>query len=228
MKRKVLALVAGLLLTVATSAANATEFVLNEFAVNKIFNSGGYDISGTPSYSGSGSFNLNYSGVGSYTVLSFFDYEISPNVTGFYPEYGDANGNRADRIWQIGTPGSLVGDPLDPLNYGNFLTGALSNTSALPNGNNAGDVAVALGYSFNLSPTETAYLSFSVTDTLPVSGFYLFQTDAYDGTSLYYTSSLSILDTGENNPVPEPSTFLLFGSAMAGLALYRKKTRKPA
>jgi hypothetical protein len=40
-------------------------------------------------------------------------------------------------------------------------------------------------------------------------------------------SGFNTLDSGPANPIPEPSTWLLFGSGLAGLMLWRKRPSSP-
>ena len=53
------------------------------------------------------------------------------------------------------------------------------------------------------------------------------QTDPDSQATLYFSSTLSIEEGGGGggNVIPEPSTFVLFGTALAGLGLYMRKRK---
>ena len=82
------------------------------------------------------------------------------------------------------------------------------------------DPSVALGWQVDLLTGQTAVLSFLVADTAPASGFYLRQLDPHSGTTLYYSTSMTVTG-GPPAPVPEPAGGILLLSllGMAGVAL---------
>lgn len=175
--------------------------------------------SGIDPSTGLGTISLTYNTPGSYNVLAFLDHEIDLFETGFFPEYGTATGKPATgQSWEIDEPGYVFGDI-----YGNFLLGSLDNgngvLSTAPD-----DVSMALGWNFTLDPGYTALLKFIVTDVAPSSAFFLAQTDSPSGNSIYFYSTLTE-QGGPTNPVPEPSTFVLLGSSLAGVALFLRKRK---
>lgn len=220
MKKAFISITCGLLL-MAASGAQALQVSNSGLYLNEI-------ISGTSAitdptggaFTGLGSISRTYTTAGSYNVLSFIDNEIDLSGTGFDPEFGGVVG-APGYSYQIADPSSLAA---------NFFLGGLNGSiNKLP-----ADVAVAMGWTFNLLAGQRATINFIVSDTAPADG-YLTHTDAVyldpqQGSykmltdKIYYTSTLSIENIGPA-PVPEPSTFVLLGSALAGLGLYARKRR---
>ena len=223
MKRTIAILVAGLMLCFgATTSMAAT--VLSELSIK--VNGTGDDypygnpvwptIAGFDTGTGIGTITRNYTGAGSYNIGAFFDHDILP---GFGTDYGTAVGSApAGVTWQID-------DPWFGTIYANVAAGTLDNTNYQPYVDEYSkyNVSMALAQSFTLDSTHKAKLVYTVSGSSP-NGFYLQQTNADTGESIYLSSTLDIsaIPTG----VPEPSTIVLLGLGVAGLVAYRKKRTK--
>lgn len=71
--------------------------------------------------------------------------------------------------------------------------------------------------------------NFTLPDWAIEMGFQTFEAIAYgtDGTSASATLTLNgVVDPNNNNPIPEPSTILLLGAGLAGLATYKRRAKK--
>ena len=81
------------------------------------------------------------------------------------------------------------------------------------------NVSMALGFDFIIMPDESATVTWVVGETAPSNGFFLSHTDPDSDASIFFSGSLDI----DGSQVPEPSTYLLFGMGLVGLAAYRKR-----
>ncbi len=157
----------------------------------------GYDV---PSTIGSVEITFNPGSTGSYYVESFFDVEIDEWNNTYLNEEGASHGTPG-----AGEYGYVLNDP--------YLFGEQD------------DIAWLMGWDFDLTDSEYATLTFSISNSLPGLGnYYLSQMDSDTGEEIYLTSSLNIMSS--TTPVPEPGTIALFGVGLAGLLSVGRKRLK--
>ena len=226
MKRIILTVFLCMTLVVAATQAQAYNTTLTEYAFNLdgvVVDSFFDSMPLTPSFnttSGLGTIEFSFL-PGSHSVLAFFDHEINVSSSGWTPEFGNVSGTlKTGQSWQIDEPGYGNLGYFGSI-YDKFSTNALNNTNMIPNGD---DVSMAIGWNFTVPAAYKAKVQFILGQDAPNDSFYLMQLDDLSTTSdkIYFNSTLEMTPDNTNH-VPEPSTFILFSLAIAGLALYRKR-----
>ena len=211
----------------------------------------GLDSSAFNTLTGEGILTFTYfPGVaGSYSFTSWFDNDLSaPNYNEYGAVSGTpASGQN----WEIGDPSAYYNSGLPPGGLGpgvdiadNAALNALSNTNTLPGNTDNfladctgltcnGDASMAMGFNFTLAANQEEVITLSLMETAPTSGFFLQQIHPVDGCdvngqncanpaqlNLYFQGS-AVTQTVGNPGTPEPSTWILVFSSIAGLALWR-------
>lgn len=176
----------------------------------------------TPTGTGTLVYTFNPGAAGSYFIDFYFDHELH---VPFFNEYGTVNGSApTGTTYQIDNPGSdgnrtgtiFANTQNDSLDNTNHVPGTLSNFNAdcgangggALNGNCNNDVALAMGFSFDLTDVQQEVITLKIGTTNP-GGFSLEQQDP-DTPSQVFLSATAVGGTGTGHPtVPEPATWLL-------------------
>ncbi|MSM38631.1 MAG: PEP-CTERM sorting domain-containing protein [Geobacter sp.] len=223
-KNRCIGIVAGLVLLLSAVTAQAlptntqTEFLVNGASAL---------ADGIDSGTGLGTRSFTFTQAGSYNVRAFFDLDLSLYTTGFSNEYGQLfNGSsiKSGQSWEVDEPGYWIGDL-----YSNFNGAGFDNTlgtGGVTTDQFPDDVAVGLGWQFTLAEGEMASLYFTASDMAPTADLlYLAQLEAWGLNDPVYFYTDLVIEPAGPAPIPEPSTFVLLGSALAGLGLYARRRR---
>jgi hypothetical protein len=261
MKKNLLQILSTVLLLTGLGAARALADPIPSlqeisFNVNGTFNDSystpniftaisGLNSSAFNTSTGLGTLTLTYNpGVAGPAFVDFFlDEEVG---VPFYNEFGSTGGGSpaAGESWEIG-------DSFASSIYTDVENNTLTNTNMLPEGASNylpgctgacnGDAATALGSSFNLLAGDEETLTLTVSTSLPLSGFYLDQTNPNDASNggnqsdVYFSLSASQTPVGKSGPppppptVPEPSTWVMMLTGLgAGITQLRGRIRLKA
>jgi hypothetical protein len=224
----------------ATYSLNDWCFYVNSLDVNRSCNNG----SGVDNFNVSSSVsdwqhltdgnNLGTSvvtvGPGSYNIFAIYNYDIGGDggMNEFATVFGSLPIGQVYGVDAQGASGSTPGDL-----YSQFAGGTLNNTNYIPscNSSDCPDVAVSLGYTnLVVNEGETAQITFTVGDTPPSSGFYIQQGQNGSGSTLNFSSNVTITPSGGDFgasvvSTPEPGTIgmVIGGAGLMVLGLRRRK-----
>ncbi len=213
-----------LLICIASPGATAATIELYDWAynINGTVTSQPAFPAGVDPVTGLGTWTITFQPnlAGSYSVLSYFDFEIDQGLNTWFNERGTiAPPAAAGQSWEIDEPGyaGIMGDI-----WANFKDGVLDNTNAFAGQPDLrDDVAMALGWDFALTGTQKAVIDFRLATSPPGGPFYLIQSDDDSQASIFFSSSLSVQETGGENVIPEPGTVVLLLSGLGLIAVVR-------
>ena len=190
----------------------------------------GVNLSSYNTSTGLGTITFTSTSTGAGYFNAWFDESVS---TPFFNEYGSTSGTAsAGESWEIG-------DSYASSIFNDAAAGTLTNTNQLPEGASNylnpctgacnGDVATALGYSYNVAAGDEEIITVTVSTTAPSSGFYLDQTHPVDPNNptagnVYFSLTAEQIPQGSSSSVPEggaPLFYLLLAAAsIAGALLF--------
>jgi hypothetical protein len=213
----------GLLGGFSAQAANISlfEYKLNiDGAVGEAL--AGADVSQFDTGTGLGKISVTLNSAGDHFVGLFVDHEIDQAINTFFNEYGQpVNTASIIQSWEVDEPGFLFGDI-----YNNFIDstagagGSLLDNSSGVQSANPDDVAMAIGWNFELSEGDQAFLEFVLSDTAPLAGFYLEHIDPDSEAAVYFSATIRI-ELASASGVPDlGSGLMLLLSGVAGLGMF--------
>ena len=179
------------------------------------------DVTNFDFFTGLGTINITFSTPGDHIFVSWLDLDIdflandTDNETAAAVNLPAASG----QTWEIDEPGfgslqdGSAGFPYFGDIFDNFLTSDVANGSSLDNQaffdvnvpqtlTPPDEVSLAMGWDVALVAGETATITFIVSQTEPMSGFYVVHSDPDSPADVYVSSSLAIVET--NNPPSVP------------------------
>lgn len=205
----------GVLVALSSLHASAAAIGLFEFKVNVDGNlsPAGVNIAAFDTATGLGQLTVSLTGAGAHFVGLFTDHDIDVTTNTYFNEFGAENGTPAiGQSWEIDEPDFVFGNI-----YANFAASLPDDSNSVPAGA-PDDVAMALAWNLSLQANQTAVIDFVVSETVPLSGFYLAQTDSDSDATIYFSSRLAVVQ------VPEPASLLLVAVALVGLSYRRRLT----
>ncbi len=217
MNTKLLTLPAAALLGLSSLSAQAIPtpaLFYYDINVDGVSSPAGVDLSLFNTGTGLGTITASISGVGSHTLDAYFDHDIGGS---FSNEAGKARRTAASgQSWEI--------DKISGNIWSNFLNSDLDNTNSVvfPT---IGDVAMAMGWDFDLLSNQEAEISFLLSTEKPDEGFYLKQENIVGGNPNYLRSNYDIYLSSTLRVVPEPSMLLLLGIGLTGMVITRRKMK---
>jgi hypothetical protein len=182
-----------------------------------------FDQSLEPSLNGLGSVTISLGTGNGQSALFYADYDLDYAAFGSFDDFAAVVG---------GLP-TGVSYELDDPNTSNIFSDFAGNTLADTNNvgtasappNQCCDAAFALGLSgLNVAAGGSGTVTFTISTVAPAAGFYIQQTNATQGDSIYLSAVADIQNpTGPSTP--EPSTFVLMLGSL-GLALFVARRKR--
>jgi len=184
----------------------------------------GFDTTAAPGLNSLGSVVITLGAGTGQSVAFYADYDLDYAAYGSFQDVGSAQGSLpADWSYELN----------DPNSSNIFSDFAAVPSPNLPDSNGVGtgsfppdqccDVSWALAISnIDIAEGDTGTVTFTVSTTVPTSGFYLQQTSFDAGNSIYLDADVSLA----GSPTPEPSTFAMGLTAMGALALLALRRRR--
>jgi len=196
-----------------------------------VINLGAFDTTLEPGNNTLGSVSIAVTNATNAYYNFYADYDVDYPTEGSFLDQGGGGGLPANISGSINDPGAPNGctGPTTPSGcalFDQFYNNNFDDLNHETVGQNSPpnvccDVAWGLGIS---GVTGTGVVTFTVSDTLPATSYYLEQTNIATGNSIYLTVT-STVTAPATSGVPEPSTFGLGILSLAGGLVIWKRRR---
>jgi len=177
-----------------------------------------------------GSISINVTNATNAYYNFYADYDVDYPTEGSFLDEGSANGTQPGNVsYSINDPNLFNGvtSPSGFTLFDQFANNNLDNTNDLAGQpqNNPPNVCCDVGFGLGIGGLNgSGTVTFTISTSLPASGFYLEQDNLVTGTMLYASVTSTVAPTGSTSGTPEPSTFGLgILGLVGGVAAWKRR-----